>query len=87
MNQIDLSPETRAVLDRIRHSSKVLSIFEMPADLAEAAVWEIGRTLPKPTQLPLSGWQLNRTVDRRAEKNWANSVRQPSGITTTSWPG
>ena len=35
MNQIELEPETRAVLDRIRHSSKVLSIYEMPADLAD----------------------------------------------------
>ena len=37
MNQIELTMETRAVLDRIRHSSRVLSIYEMPADLAEAA--------------------------------------------------
>jgi hypothetical protein len=43
MNQLELEPETRSVLDRIRHSSKVLSIYEMPADLAEAAVWEIGK--------------------------------------------
>ena len=35
MNQIELEPETRAVLNRIRHSSKVLSIYEMPADLAD----------------------------------------------------
>ncbi len=48
MNEIDLSPETRALLDRIRRSSKVLSIFDMPADLAEAAVWEIGRTAGVP---------------------------------------
>ena len=39
MNQIELEPETRGALDRIRHRSNVLSIFEMPADLAEAAVW------------------------------------------------
>jgi hypothetical protein len=38
MNQFELSPETRDVLDRIRHSSKFLSVFEMPSDLAEAAV-------------------------------------------------
>ena len=37
MNQIVLEPETRVVLDRIRHSSKVLSIYERPADLADAA--------------------------------------------------
>ena len=36
MNLIELEPETRDVLDRIRHSSTVLSIYEMPADLAEA---------------------------------------------------
>lgn len=53
MNQIELEPETRAVLDRIRHSSKVLSIFEMPADLAEAAVWEIGRALVDNQHLPM----------------------------------
>jgi len=40
MNQIELEPETRAVLDRIRHSSKVLSIFEMPPVLAVAADWQ-----------------------------------------------
>ena len=36
MNQIELESETRDVLDRIRHTSNVLSIYEMPADLAEA---------------------------------------------------
>ena len=34
MNQLEMAPETRALLDWIRHSGKVLSIFEMPADLA-----------------------------------------------------
>ena len=53
MNQIELEPETRVVLDRIRHSSKVLSIFEMPADLAEAAVWEIGRVVVDNQHLPM----------------------------------
>ena len=37
MNQIEMATKTKAVLNRIRHSSKVLSIYEMPADLAEAA--------------------------------------------------
>ena len=37
MNTIELEPETRSLLDRIRHRSEVLSVYEMPADLAEAA--------------------------------------------------
>ena len=37
MNQIDLAPETCAVLDRIRHSSRVLLTYDMPADLAGSA--------------------------------------------------
>ena len=45
MSQLELEQETRDVLDRIRHTSNVLSIYEMPADLAEAAVWEIGKVL------------------------------------------
>ena len=53
MNQFELSPETRDVLDRIRHSSKFLSIFEMPSDLAEAAVWEIGKIVLADRGLPL----------------------------------
>ncbi|MBN2465926.1 hypothetical protein JXD38_09940 [candidate division WOR-3 bacterium] len=87
MNQIELDQETRDLLDRVRHSRRPLCLFEMPADLAEAAVWENGRTLPEPTQLPLSGWQFSRTQDRRAEKNWANSVRQPADITAILSPG
>jgi hypothetical protein len=42
MNRFELSPETRDVLDRIRHSSKFLSVFEMPSDLAEAVLQAIG---------------------------------------------
>jgi hypothetical protein len=42
MNQFELSPETRDVLDRIRHSNKVLSVYEVPADLAEAVLQAIG---------------------------------------------
>ena len=37
MNSIELEPETRSLLDRIRYRSEVLSVYEMPADLAEAA--------------------------------------------------
>ena len=37
MNTIELEPETNKLLDRVRHRSEVLSICEMPADLAEAA--------------------------------------------------
>ena len=36
MNTIDLEPETRSLLDRIRHRSEVLSIHDMPSYLAEA---------------------------------------------------
>jgi hypothetical protein len=34
MNQIELNQRSRAMLDQIRHRSKVLSIYDMPADLA-----------------------------------------------------
>jgi hypothetical protein len=37
MDKIELVPETRKLLDEIRHSNKVLSLYDMPADLAEAA--------------------------------------------------
>ncbi len=36
MEKIELAPEARAVLDRIRHSRKMILIHVMPADLAEA---------------------------------------------------
>ena len=52
MDTIDLNPETRATLDRIRHNSKALSIYEMPADLAEVAVWELGKVLVGNQHLP-----------------------------------
>ncbi|MBM3330251.1 hypothetical protein FJY68_00185 [candidate division WOR-3 bacterium] len=45
MNQIELNQRARDLLDRVRHKRKVLSLFDMPSDLAEAAVWEIGRTI------------------------------------------
>jgi hypothetical protein len=68
MNQIELEPETRAVLDRIRHSSRVLSVYEMPADLAEAAVWEIGRVLVDNQHLPLVQYQTYRWFLREVSK-------------------
>jgi hypothetical protein len=45
MNQIELNQRSRDLLERVRHKRKVLSLFDMPSDLAEAAVWEIGRTV------------------------------------------
>jgi hypothetical protein len=53
MNQMELEPKTKAVLDRIRHSSEFLSIFEMLSDLAEAAVWEIGKLALTDKPVPL----------------------------------
>ena len=35
MNTIELAPETKKLLDRVRHRSKVLSIYDMPPDLAK----------------------------------------------------
>jgi hypothetical protein len=68
MNQIELEPETRKVLDRIRHSSKVLSIYEMPADLAEAAVWEIGKVLVDYQHLKNVQYQTYRWFLREVSK-------------------
>jgi hypothetical protein len=68
MNQIDLSPGTRATLDRFRHSSKVLSIYEMPADLAEAAVWEIGKVLVDNQHLPMAQQHSYRWFLREVAK-------------------
>jgi hypothetical protein len=53
MNQIELLSVTRSLLDCIRHSSRVLSIYEMPPDLAESAVWEIGRILLDEHRVPM----------------------------------
>jgi hypothetical protein len=53
MNVIDLNERTRELLDRVRHKPKFLSVFDMPADLAEAAVWEIGQLALKDTPVPL----------------------------------
>ncbi|GEM_PF-2442267 len=53
MNQIELNQQSRDLLERVRHKSKVLSLYDMPSDLAEAAVWEIGRTPLERMRLPL----------------------------------
>jgi hypothetical protein len=53
MNVIDLNQRTRELLDRVRHQPKFLSVFEMPADLAEAAVWEIGKIALEDKPVPL----------------------------------
>jgi hypothetical protein len=37
MSQFELDERTRAVLDRVRHSTATLSVHDMPPDLAEAA--------------------------------------------------
>jgi len=36
MDKTELAPETRKLLDAIRRSNKVLSLYDMPADPAEA---------------------------------------------------
>lgn len=68
MNQIEMAPRTRVVLDRIRHSSKVLSIYEMPADLAEAAVYEIGKVLLDDLALPMVQLHVYRWFLREVAK-------------------
>lgn len=68
MNQLELDLRTQAVLDRIRHSSKVLSIYEMPSDLAEAAVWEIGKLVLDPQHLPLVQYNVYRWYLREMSK-------------------
>jgi hypothetical protein len=68
MNQIELLPETRSLLDRIRHSSKVLSTYEMPSDLAEAAVWEIGRMLLDEQRVPMVSYNQFHWFPREMAK-------------------
>ena len=68
MNQMELEPKTKAVLDRIRHTGKVLSIYEMPADLAEAAVYEIGRILLDEQRLPMVPYNQFRWFLRELAK-------------------
>jgi hypothetical protein len=53
MNKLELNQRTRELLDRVRHQPKFLSVFDMPADLAEAAVWEIGKMALENTPVPL----------------------------------
>jgi len=53
MSQIELDEKTKELLDRVRHSRKTLSVYEMPSDLAEAAVWEIGKIVLEDSHLPL----------------------------------
>ena len=38
MSTFELNQKTRELLDRVRHQPKFLSVFEMPSDLAEAAL-------------------------------------------------
>jgi hypothetical protein len=52
MNQIELNQRSRDLLERVRHKRKVLSLFDMPSDLAEAAVWEIGKSMVEHQHLP-----------------------------------
>jgi hypothetical protein len=68
MDQIELEPETRRLLDRIRHSSRVLSLYEMPSDLAEAAVWEIGKMGLENQHLPLVQYNQFRWFLRELSK-------------------
>jgi hypothetical protein len=68
MIQLELDQKSKAVLDRIRHSSKVLSIYEMPSDLAEAAVWEIGKVLVDNQHLPMVQYNTYRWYLRELSK-------------------
>jgi hypothetical protein len=68
MNPIELEPKTRNVLDRIRHSSKFLSVYDMPADLAEAAVWEVGKALLDNLKMPMVQYNNYRWFLRELSK-------------------
>lgn len=68
MNQSELDQRTRALLDRVRHARKPLSVYEMPADLAEAAVWEIGKVLLDAQNLPLVQYNTYRWYLRELAK-------------------
>jgi hypothetical protein len=54
MDEIELNQETRDLLDRVRHKRKCLTLFDMPEDLVEAAVWEIGKVVLDNQHLPLT---------------------------------
>jgi hypothetical protein len=68
MSQFELDERTRAVLDRVRHSRATLSVFDMPADLAEAAVWEIGKVVLDNQHLPLTEHSQCRRLLRELSK-------------------
>jgi hypothetical protein len=68
MEQIELDQTTRNLLDSIRHSRKTLCLFEMPADLAGAAVWEIGKVLLDHQGLPLVQYNTYRWYLRELAK-------------------
>jgi hypothetical protein len=68
MSQFELDERTRAVLDRVRHSTATLSVYDMPADLAEAAVWEIGKILLDPQKLPTVQYNTYRWYLRELSK-------------------
>jgi hypothetical protein len=76
MSVFEPDERTREVLDRIRHSTTALCVFDMPPDLAEAAVWEIGKMALEDKPVPLvqqNGyrWYL-REVSRllRTKRGW-----------------
>ena len=68
MNTIELEPNTRKALDWVRHRSKVLSLYEMPADLAELTVWEIGKLVLETMQMPLVQYNQYRWFLRELSK-------------------
>jgi hypothetical protein len=68
MNEMELNQKTRDLLDRVRHKHKCLSVYEMPADLAEAAVWEIGKILLDHQNLPLVQYNTYRWYLRELSK-------------------
>ena len=91
MNQFEPNQQSRDMLERVRHMSKVLSLYDMPADLAEAAVWEIGRTLLDRMELPpvtQSGyrWYLRELSKLlRAKTGWELALELE--ITLRKWVG
>ncbi|HTW90530.1 MAG TPA: hypothetical protein VMH22_02340 [bacterium] len=68
MSQFVLDERTRAVLDRVRNSTATLSVYDMPSDLAEAAVWEIGKIVLEDRHLPLVQYNTYRWYLRELSK-------------------
>jgi hypothetical protein len=68
MNRIELDEETRDLLDRVRHKRKCLTLYDMPEDLAEAAVFEIGKILLDPLKLPTVQYNTYRWYLRELSK-------------------